>query len=67
MEIQKEVCNLANKSIQFNKLDKQISMINDDLKNLGNYFLGDKIDLITVNPPYFKKNSSSIINKDKHC
>ena len=66
VEIQKEVCDLANKSIDYNELNNQITMINDDLKNLGNYFSGDNFDLITFNPPYFKQSETSIINKDVH-
>lgn len=65
IEIQKDVYKLACESILYNKLDNQIEMINDNLINIENYFPGNKIDIITCNPPYFKYNSSSLTNIDK--
>ena len=61
VEIQKEVSNLALKSIKLNKLEKQITIINDDINNVElpiNHF-----DIITCNPPFFKLNENSKLNK----
>ncbi len=57
-EIQEIIANIAKKSVQINKLDKQITIINDDIKNIQSYYKTNFFDIITCNPPYFKKNSS---------
>lgn len=65
IEIQEDIYNLAKKSVNINKLDNQISIINKDLKTLKEIYEGDTFDVITVNPPYFSKNSI-IKNNDEH-
>ena len=57
-EIQDVVYKLAKKSVSLNKLDKQIKIINDDINNVYKYFKANYFDIITCNPPYFKKNCS---------
>lgn len=65
VEIQKEVFYLAVKSVRLNNKEKQIEIINEDVKNLHNIYETDSFDLITCNPPYFKyKNSSNINNNN---
>ncbi len=59
-EIQEDIANLAKMSVQENKLESQIRIINDDINNIGNYYQEEYFDIITCNPPYFKKNSSLI-------
>lgn len=66
IEIQKDIFNLAKKSVEINHLSNQIHLINDDLKNLKKYYHGDYFDVITVNPPYFKNNNNSSKNIDLH-
>ena len=66
VEIQKDIFNLAKKSVEINHLSNQIHLINDDLKNLKKYYHGDYFDVITVNPPYFKNNDNSLKNIDLH-
>ena len=62
VEIQKDIYELAIKSIEYNKINN-IKMLNKDIKELGKYF-DFKFDIITCNPPYFKCNEGSIINQD---
>ena len=62
VEIQKEVFDLGVKSIIENKMDNQISLINDDAKNILNLFNYDYFDVITCNPPYFDTNNSLFEN-----
>ena len=64
-EIQKDIANLAKKSVEENKLTEQIEIINDDIKNIGNYYEENTFDIITCNPPYFKENSS-LVNKNDY-
>lgn len=61
-EIQKTIYDIATKNIELNELNNQIKIINDDIKNLGNYFLPKTIDIMTCNPPYFKYTDTSEVN-----
>ena len=63
-EIQNKIAELANKSVLYNKCEKQIEIINDDVKNITNYFPGNNFDIITCNPPYFKWNKTSLLNNN---
>ena len=63
-EIQKEISELALESVKINGLEKNIKIINDDIKNIDNYFDSNTFDIITCNPPYFKKKEDSIINEN---
>ena len=63
VEIQKDIFNLAKKSVEINNI-KNIELINDDVNNLLNYFETDTFDIITCNPPYFKYTNTSILNNN---
>lgn len=65
VELQKEVYDLAKETIKINNLDNQIELINDNIKNLKKIFDTETFDIITCNPPYFKKKEDSIINENK--
>ena len=62
VEIQKDVYNLAKKSIEINNLQDRIKILNMDVKDIAQKYESDSFDLITCNPPYFKLKESSIIN-----
>lgn len=62
VEIQREIYNLAQETLKINQLDDRIILINDDIKNLVNKYETDTFDMITCNPPYFKKSEKSITN-----
>lgn len=57
IEIQKEVAQMANKSIKLNDLQDKFEIINDNIKNLNKYFDECSFDAIVSNPPYKKENS----------
>lgn len=57
VEIQEDIANIAQKSINLNKLNNRFEIINDNIKNLNAYFKNDSIDAIISNPPYKKDNS----------
>ncbi|ALD65921.1 tRNA1(Val) (adenine(37)-N6)-methyltransferase [Spiroplasma cantharicola] len=62
IEIQVEACKIAKKNIKINKLEDQIEIINSDIKD----FILDKnnnFDLIFCNPPFFKVDKESKLNK----
>lgn len=62
IEIQKEVYNLGKKSIELNKLDNQINIINDDIKLYAKNVDTESYDVITCNPPFFKYKKTSNLN-----
>ena len=66
VELQKDVYKLAKDSVDYNKLNDQIEIINMNIKDLKNKYSGDSIDVITCNPPYFKYLETSNINEDIH-
>ena len=66
VEIQKDIADLAIKSVKENRLLKQIEIINDNLNNMKRYYNGDDFDVITVNPPYFLNLETSSKNDDSH-
>lgn len=57
VEIQKEACELFEKTIQENNLENRIKVYNYDLKNIRDIFDKPSFDVVTMNPPYFEKNS----------
>lgn len=64
VELQKEIYNLAIKTIKINNLGEQITILNYDVKELNKIFPSDTFDVITVNPPYFKVNDNTYLNKN---
>lgn len=54
VEIQKDVYELAEKSVKYNKLEDQITIYNEDIKEFSKNCETDMYDTITCNPPYFK-------------
>ena len=66
VELQKDVYDLAKKSVEYNKLNNRIELLNINIKELKNRYTSDSIDVITCNPPYFKYIESSNINDDIH-
>ena len=63
---QKEVYDLAKKSVKVNNLENQLEIINRDINDLYNELESDSFDVITCNPPYFKYSESSNINDSKY-
>ena len=61
-EIQKEIHDLAVEGNALNKLENQITFINDSVIHIKNYFPGNNFDVVVANPPYFKYQRDSIIN-----
>lgn len=64
VEIQKEIYELAKETIEINKLENKIKLLNLDVKEIYNIFETDTFDLITCNPPYFKKEENSLVNEN---
>lgn len=65
VEIQEEFVDMANRSIEYNNLEDKIKFINGDLKDIELIKGIDKVDIVTVNPPYKLQNSGVISLNDK--
>lgn len=63
VEIQKEVAEMAKRSVTLNKLEDKIEILNRDLKEVHDILKPGTIDVVTVNPPY-KAANSGIINEE---
>lgn len=64
VELQKEIYELAKKSIEINNLQDKIEILNMNVKDLSIKYETDTFDVITCNPPFFKVNENSILNKN---
>ena len=64
IELQKEIYDLAIKSITINNLQNKIEIINDNVKNVINIFGNESVDTITCNPPFFKVSETSNTNSN---
>ncbi len=62
VEIQKKVSQLAQESVKLNKLENQITIINEDIKILKDKYPTEYFDIITCNPPYFEIKDKSKLN-----
>lgn len=64
VELQKEIYDLAIKSLDINKKSDKIKIINEDIKNLRNIFSQESFDIVITNPPYFKKREKKQQNEN---
>lgn len=62
VEIQESIYELANMSINLNKLENQIHVYNEDINSFNTSLV---YDIITCNPPFFKINENSLINNNE--
>ena len=65
VEIQKEVAEMAKRSVKLNKLEEKIDIINMNILNLNKKYERGSFDAVTTNPPYKKINTGIINNNDK--
>ena len=64
IEIQKEVADMAQRSIELNKLENRAKILNEDIRNISKIFPANSFDAIVTNPPY-KKENTGLTSKDK--
>ena len=64
IEIQEEVAKLAQRNVEYNKLEDKIKIINKDVNYIKDVIKSGTIDYVTVNPPYKKKGSGIINDSD---
>ena len=61
IEIQKDVAEMASRSVELNNLQNTMQILNEDVKNLS--LEKNSFDYVVTNPPY-KKLGTGIINKE---
>jgi tRNA1(Val) A37 N6-methylase TrmN6 len=66
VEIQERLYDMAVRSVRYNQLGDQVTMVNDDLKNAPVLLGMEKHTLITCNPPYFLTPSDGELNMNEH-
>lgn len=64
IDVQKDVCEMALRSIKLNNLEDKFEIINTNIKELQNIFEEASFDAIVSNPPY-KKNNSGLKNESE--
>lgn len=64
IEIQKEVADMAKRSVELNQLEEKIEIINKSIKELNETFEKNSFDAIVTNPPYKKINTGKANEKE---
>ncbi len=63
LEIQREMADMAARSVRLNRLQDKIDIIEGDIKEAGRIFGGASFDVVTANPPYMN-DSHGLKNPD---
>lgn len=63
VEIQKEVAEMANRSVKLNLLENNIEILNTNILELSKIYNTGSFDVVTTNPPY-KKINTGVINEN---
>ncbi|MDN3199594.1 tRNA1(Val) (adenine(37)-N6)-methyltransferase [Enterococcus faecalis] len=66
IELQPRLADMGQRSILLNKLEKQVTMYERDLKQATEVIKKDSVDLVLCNPPYFKERPTSQKNPNPH-
>ncbi len=66
VELQQDVYDIAKRNIALNKLETQITIVHDDIKQLLNRYQPKTFDVVVCNPPFFKYKADSNINKNMY-
>lgn len=64
-EIQKEMAEMANRSVKMNSLNDKIEIVNEDIVGLSKKNWNKKFDVVISNPPYKKINTGLVNKEDK--
>ena len=60
VEIQKDLADMARRSVELNKLQNGIIIIQEDFRNLKNNFKNQQFDVVVSNPPYISMGQGKI-------
>ena len=65
VELQEKLADMASRSVEYNGLSNQITIINKNMKDYVDNDTFETFDLVTCNPPYFKVNDKNYFNLSK--
>jgi tRNA1(Val) A37 N6-methylase TrmN6 len=60
IEIQKKLADMARRSVELNKLQDSITIIQEDFKNIKKFFKNGQFDVVVSNPPYISMGQGKI-------
>ncbi|MFC5714438.1 tRNA1(Val) (adenine(37)-N6)-methyltransferase [Thalassorhabdus alkalitolerans] len=66
VEIQPLLCDMARRSVQINKKEKQVTIKQGDIITVAKEAGSAKFDLVTCNPPYFATKGEKEYNENPH-
>jgi tRNA1(Val) A37 N6-methylase TrmN6 len=66
VELQERLAHMAQRSVEYNGLQKQIRIIEGDVKEIPAHLGIEKFDVVTCNPPYFPAHEMSDKNLSEH-
>lgn len=71
IELQNQLADMAIRSIKYNNIEKNVKIIEGDIREISKYLGAGSFDVVTVNPPYIKgnhgiENKNDIINIARH-
>lgn len=66
VEIQEDIYDQAKRSVILNKLEDKVNIINGDIKKIHEILGTSTFDVVVSNPPYFKYEPNSNINKNDY-
>ncbi|MHA6260502.1 tRNA1(Val) (adenine(37)-N6)-methyltransferase [Sporosarcina sp. CAU 1771] len=66
VELQERLANMAERSIAYNSLEKQIQIVNGDVIDIAKRIGYEKYDTVTCNPPYFPMHEATEKNLSEH-
>jgi tRNA1(Val) A37 N6-methylase TrmN6 len=60
VEIQSRLADMAKRSVEWNRLESQISIVEGDLRSYPQQLGHGSVDLVTVNPPYLPSDAGTL-------
>ena len=60
LEIQEELCEMAERNVKLNRLENRIKIIKGDIKETEKFFKKGQFDIVVANPPYRSEKSGRI-------
>ena len=66
VEIQERLMDMAQRSIEYNRLETRLDMIHGDIKDMPSRLGYGQYDVVTCNPPYFLTPSKEEMNPNEH-
>lgn len=66
VELQEEIYDIAKRSVELNQLEQRIQIVQGNIKDIYKELGISCFDVVTCNPPYFKYQESSNLNKNDY-